>query len=517
MCERVVPLAMRVLYLDVDSLRPDHLGCYGYERDTSPTIDRLAESGRRFTDCYASDVPCLPSRTALFTGRLGIHTGVVNHGGGNAEPRRRGVQRAFNTQLGEYRTWMTALREVGHRTALISPFPQRHGAWHVLDGFEEWHDTGEGGRETADIVYERAAAWLEDNAAAADWYCHVNFWDPHAPYDTHAEYGDPFAGEPAPDWLDDDRIREQRASYGPHGAREPHGWGGGVDVERMPDEIAGREQFVEWINGYDTGVRYMDEHVEKLVGVLESAGVREETLIVVSADHGENLGELNVYGDHQTADRQTCRVPLIVSGPGVEPGVDEELHYQIDLAPTITELVGGEPRPEWDGRSFAQSLTEGAAAGREYLVVSQGAWACQRGVRWDDYLLLRTYHDGLKDFEPVELYDLADDPHETANLARERPTLAREGLTLLGEWRDRHRLAAATDRAGGNPDGDRSVTDPLFEVIREGGPYHVRDRRESYVRRLRETDRETHARKVESREGIVPADVTAYLDGADAW
>jgi choline-sulfatase len=80
---------MRILYIDCDSLRPDHLGCYGYDRDTSPNIDRIADDGRRFTNYYASDVPCLPSRTALFTGQLGIHTGVVNHGGIAADSAHR--------------------------------------------------------------------------------------------------------------------------------------------------------------------------------------------------------------------------------------------------------------------------------------------------------------------------------------------------------------------------------------------------------------------------------------------
>ena len=77
---------MRILYIDVDSLRPDHLGCYGYHRDTSPTIDALASEGVRFNNVYASDAPCLPSRTALWSGRFGFHTGVVNHGGTAAQP-----------------------------------------------------------------------------------------------------------------------------------------------------------------------------------------------------------------------------------------------------------------------------------------------------------------------------------------------------------------------------------------------------------------------------------------------
>ncbi|MEX2382036.1 MAG: sulfatase-like hydrolase/transferase, partial [Opitutales bacterium] len=77
---------MRILYFDLDALRPDHLGCYGYSRNTSPNIDRIAAEGLRMTGVHCSDAPCLPSRTALYTGRFGIHTGVVSHGCTAADP-----------------------------------------------------------------------------------------------------------------------------------------------------------------------------------------------------------------------------------------------------------------------------------------------------------------------------------------------------------------------------------------------------------------------------------------------
>ena len=112
---------MNVLYLDIDSLRPDHLGCYGYHRDTSPNIDRIARQGVRFTNCYASDVPCLPSRTAMFSGRFGVHNGVINHGGVASEPFNEGAGRGFRSTLGAT-NWMTCLRNLGYRTTTVSSF-----------------------------------------------------------------------------------------------------------------------------------------------------------------------------------------------------------------------------------------------------------------------------------------------------------------------------------------------------------------------------------------------------------
>lgn len=82
---------MRLLHIDIDTLRPDHLGCYGYHRNTSPNIDAVAARGVRFEQVYASDTPCLPSRSALTTGQFGIRNGIVGHGGSAAEliPRAR--------------------------------------------------------------------------------------------------------------------------------------------------------------------------------------------------------------------------------------------------------------------------------------------------------------------------------------------------------------------------------------------------------------------------------------------
>ncbi|WP_049986122.1 sulfatase family protein [Halobellus rufus] len=511
---------MRILVIDCDSLRPDHLGCYGYHRDTSPTIDSLAENGRRFTNYYVSDAPCLPSRTAFFGSRFGIHSGVINHGGVNAELRQRGHRRNTNTSTDGYRSLPTALRDVGHETALISPFPQRHGAWHTVDGFDRWIDTGERGFESADVTYPFAESWLDDHATEDDWYLHVNFWDPHAPYDTPIEYGYPFEDEPAPEWPDQETLEEQYESYGLHSAREPPVWDD--SLPRQPSEIGTREEYVEWIDGYDTGIKYMDDYIEKLLDQLRAAGVFEETLVVVTADHGENQGELNVYGNHVTADDKTNRIPLIVHGPGVAEGVDDDFYYHLDLPPTLVDLAGGEVPERWDGRSFAESVTDGESDGREYLVVGQGALSAMRAVRWDDWILLRTYHDGIRELDPVELYDLAEDPHETTNLARDRPDVVRKGLAMLDQWVSERLMEVAHDRNGANPEHERAPADPLWEVLHEGGPFQGRTGTrwfdaEEYAETLRETGRDEHAERVLEYEGYVPQDVEGYLDGEDIW
>lgn len=118
----------------------------------------------------------------------------------------------------------------------------------------------------------------------------------------------------------------------------------------------------------------------------------------------------------------------------------------------------------------------------------------------------------------MELYDIATDPHETEDLAREQPDVARRGISLLEQWRSDRlvgRARTAPETVGG---GAASVADPLMEVVQEGGPFHARDAHlDSYVERLRATDREAHARKLETHRGLVPQDVEGYLAGQGVW
>lgn len=481
---------MRVLYIDIDSLRPDHLGCYGYHRQTSPNIDALAAQGIRFDNCYITDAPCLPSRTALWSGRSGFHTGVVGHGGTAAQPFVEGPTRGFTDLFGTT-GWMSALRKAGLRTATVSSFGERHSAWHWYAGYNEIHNPGQRGMELADDVSPLALDWLRRNARTDNWFLHVNYWDPHTPYRTPAAFGNPFADEPPPAWLTDATWQRAWDGFGPHSPQEPYGFGETPfrHYPGTPDQIDSPAVMHHWIDRYDTGVRYADEHVGYLLRALAEAGVLEETLIVIGADHGENLGELNVWGDHQTADAITCRVPLIMRMPGAAGAgrVDRALHYHYDWAATLIELAGGQVPGNWDGQPFTAAFREGREAGRPFLVTSQNAWACQRGVRFDEYLLLRSYHDGYKELEPIMLWDLAADPHEQHDLAAARPEVVERGLRLLGDWYGAMALTSRHD------------VDPMMTVLREGGPLHTRGMLPGYLARLRATGRAAHAERLAER------------------
>ena len=151
---------MRVIMFDIDTLRSDHLGCYGYGRNTSPAIDSVAAEGVRFEDYYCPNAPCLPSRASLITGRYGIRNGVVGHGGTAADLRLQGESRHFTDDCSENGLFMQ-FRRAGMHTVSFSTFAERHSAWWFNAGFNECFNVGGRGGESAEAVTPHVLDWIE--------------------------------------------------------------------------------------------------------------------------------------------------------------------------------------------------------------------------------------------------------------------------------------------------------------------------------------------------------------------
>ena len=473
---------MRILFLDLDTLRPDHLGCYGYHRNTSPNIDAVARDGVRFTNYHCTDAPCLPSRAALMSGRFGIHNGAIGHGGTAGDIRLDGSPRGFSDAL--CRDSLPAmLRKAGFKTVSISPFAERHGYWSFYAGFSEMHNTGGRGLESAEQITPTVLKWIGANADQDNWFLHVNYWDPHTPYRAPAEFGNPFKDDPPPSWITQEVIDAHRKMVGPHGIREismydnkPHA--------KYPNHLGEIKDMADWrrfVDGYDCGIRYMDDHIGTLLSALDEHGALDDLAIIISSDHAENMGELNLYGEHATADGITPHIPMIIKWPGCKVGhVDEGMHYNIDLGPTLAELFGRPKAPTWDGRSYAPAITNGEDCGREYLVLSQCAHTCQRGVRFEDWIYIRTYHDFYHLWPNEMLFNLKDDPHQQRDLAPERKDICMRGAYYLQEWHDKMMLTMPREYDA----------DPLWTVMKEGGPAHSRGYLKRYCEYLEQTGRE---------------------------
>lgn len=472
---------MRILFLDLDTLRPDHLGCYGYHRNTSPNIDAVARQGVRFTNYFCSDAPCLPSRAALMSGQFGIHNGAVGHGGTAGDMRIQGSQRGFRDPM-DNESLPRLLRNAGFRTVTISPFAERHGAWWFYAGFSEMYNTGMCGAESAEDITPTALKWIGANADEDNWFLHVNYWDPHTPYRAPAEFGNPFKDDSLPDWLNEDLIERHKNCVGGHGPYEINMYDNKTNPKwpRHPGQVRSMEEMRMLIDGYDCGIRYMDDHIGQLLNALDEHGVLDDLAIIISSDHGENLGELGLYAEHATADTITCRIPMIIKWPGGKSGhVDNGFHYNLDLPPTLAELFGKPPMPRWDGKSYAPAIMKGQDCGREYLVISQCAHTCQRSVRFGPWLYMKTYHDFYHLWPDEMLYNVESDPHLQHDVAKQNPDICHQAAYYYLQWHDQMMKTM--------PDG--YDTDPLWTVMKEGGPAHSRGHLAKYCEFLEQTGR----------------------------
>ncbi len=494
---------MRVIFVDVDTLRPDHLSVYGYSRPTTPNLGELAQRGVVFDNYYCSDSPCAPSRAALTTQRFGIMTGVIGNAGESVHLRStRGMTPwVDNTQpviplLGEH------LYHNNFYTASISCFPDRHQAYWWTGNLREWikPTLSRGDDEDAANVNRVAFDWIRRHAQEDEWFLHIHYWDPHIPYVEPKEWFESAAASgPAPKWPDQNTIDRHQEIYGPHTAVDLYEDDGSWRLPAakspnpvtMPDAIKTRQDFEHLITGYDGAIMYWDYHFGQLVNLLTDLNLVESTAIIVSSDHGEAFGENGVYADHAMANEAVHHIPLIIYWPGITDHLDNSQRhsqtwaYNIDLGPTLCELLSIPVPRWWPGRSFAPALNGTRVDGWPYLVLSHGSYTYQRAVRTPHHLYIRTLHPGCFRIEPEQLYDMDRDPHLTENLVAHNSSIAQECRSHLEQWLG---VYSAGPLSFGDPMQNRRYESPTeaFSAAR-------------YAERLRLTGREHLARELEMR------------------
>lgn len=481
---------MRVILFDIDTLRADHMGCYGYGRDTTPVLDEVAREGVCFDHYYCPNAPCLPSRASLVTGRYGIHNGIVGHGGTAADLRLQGTSRHFTDLTSENGLFMQ-FRRAGMKTVSFSTFAERHSAWWFNSGFNECINVGNRGSESAERVTPHVLDWLRRNGKEDNWMLHIHYWDPHTPYRTPADYHPPFEGQPLPDpWVDEQVFAEHKQHVGPHCANEISMWNDRAPASfpKHPGHVDTLEEANNFFHQYDAGIRYTDDNIGQILSLVKELGVYDDDLaIILTADHGEDMGELGIYGEHGVADECVCHIPLIIRWPGAQKNVHVQGFYDnTDLAPTVQELLQTEKFGDYtyDGRSLAPELFGRQGTPREACVLTQCAHVCQRSVRFGDYLYMRTVHGGYHLMPREMLFNIKEDPHEQHDLAAAHPELCARGAQLLLNWTEDMMKTSDSD------------TDPLWTVMREGGPEHARGELPNYLKRLEATGRAEGAKKL---------------------
>jgi len=405
-------MSMNVILIVLDTCTANHLSCYGYNRKTSQNADSLAKKGTLFTNDYATDVPTIPSFTALFSGKRGIKTSVVSFN--------------QNEVLPEDLTWLPrTIAKQGYLTAAVSTlFNMRK--WFAL-GYHYYMDplgsnTARTQTVEAEEINSMAVQWIKQNYKR-NFFLFVHYWDPHV---------ESVWGGKAP-------IPRYKV---PEGYKNPYYRGETSD----PSD---REYL---ISQYDANINYADKYIGEILQTLDGVGITEKTAIIFTSDHGEDLGEehpgvasakfgqeplLKGVWDHPDAFEPVIRVPLIIKTPEKSAVKKvEALVQSVDVSATILDLLGIGLPPDLDGRSLLPLMRGEVKEWYPEVYSNQGLWTVKRVIVTKEGMkLIKTLDKGQwKDAPDIELYDLKKDPSETRNLAEEDKETANELELRMERW-----------------------------------------------------------------------------------
>jgi arylsulfatase A-like enzyme len=414
---REAPPPNVLLLVTVDTLRASELGAYGSERGLTPHLDALAAESVVFEAAYAAAPLTLPSLATLFTGRT---------------PDALGLRSNESALPEAVPTLASDLRERGWRTgAVVSNFVLREGAG-LARGFDLYDDDlprreavrswpERSGRDATD-----AALGLLDMCPGQRCFVWVHYQEPHGPY------------EPPPERRARHLERERAA---PDGARElPVGRDdAGEGAIPAYQFLGGRRDVAFYRAGYRGEVEAVDAEIGRLLAGLDARGLRERAVVVVTADHGESLGERGVFFAHggDLGDAQV-RVPLLVRAAGLAPARRADAASLADLRPTLLRrLAGVPPDPGLGGRDLLAPGAE-AAASRAYFVTRATGGGRGYGLVEDGYKLIVTEAGGPPRIELFRLgredADLAPaDPERAAALGARLRALRAEGRAAHGD------------------------------------------------------------------------------------
>jgi arylsulfatase A-like enzyme len=416
-----------VLVLLVDTLRADAVGVYGARPSPTPTLDALAAQGTVFATAVGQSSWTLPSVASLLTGLPPRRHGAI----GTREDVRGHVPDGRWGFLDDAAlTWVKAAAHAGVTTFGVSANPLVSRGTNLAQGFETFVELpwDPRGRNWAGAAEVNAAflAWLRANAGYR-FVAYLHYMEPHDPY-TPAERPRPPAG-----------LRPSLLRGWIRDAATTINWGGG---ERLPPD------HVAYLHAlYRAEVRDWDRQLGTLLAGLDAAGVRGRTLVVVTADHGEEFQEHGRLTHGSLLYEESIRVPLVLVGPGVPTARRDDLAQGIDLFPTVAPVLGLEAaardlpgRDLLAGPSSRPAVVETASG-----IAPDGAAIQLTAVRTERWKLIHA-----PSLARYELYDLAADPGEHDDRFAQAPE-ASELVRLLDGWRARTPAAA--------PAGD---VDPAF-------------------------------------------------------
>jgi arylsulfatase len=399
------PAVRRVILISCDTLRADRLGCYGYARPTSPHVDAFAKDAVLFEDAWSTAPLTNPAMSALLSGRIPDEIGMSR---GNHVVMPPAVV-----------TLPEILSEAGIETAAVVSIavlqrpPARFGDAGTAQGFRTYDDDlrepetnrpylQRGGEPTTDA----AIRWLsaDPERPAKPFFLWVHYQDPHGPYTPREPFASQFATPIAPD--------EPEL---PLGADEsPKGQIPSIQI------VGGERHASSYRDRYDAEIREFDEAFGRLLDWLREHGLYEDTLIVLTADHGESLGEHGIWFAHgENLHAEELHVPLVVRGPGLARGLRRrEPASHLDVLPTVLEAFGLPARESRGVSLFSPSFPRDRLLPHSLGKIGErGRWT---GVTGPRFRLL------LESGGSPRLYDRSADPAELGDLAASEPDRVRD-------------------------------------------------------------------------------------------
>jgi len=400
---------LNVVLLTVDSMRPDHLGAYGYSRPTSPHLDAFAEGAAVFPNAIAVSSWTFPGIFSMLSGVYPARHGLDARG------------RVFDDSLP---TLPSLFHEAGYQVpdlALLTPIP----GMRALQVDPRWQ-RARGETEQGGALLD----WLRSSAARqAPFFAWYHYRGVHLPYRPQPQYETLFGRVPSSPGLD--QLQEF-----------------GVIPAEMQSFSPEEQRYA--VDLYDATVRYFDDLVGKLVDLLEATGLDDRTIVVITADHGEELFEHGLVGHASTtqyahAYDEILRIPLVLKVPGESLSVPECQVSQVDVMPTVLALAGLAVPDEVTGRDLSATLRGAPCHNRPVFAESieggfqardESAESFLWAVRTPEWkLIVRRHMDGD---DERELYDLTNDPAEQSDLFAQEPAVAERLGSLLDDFYDTH-------------------------------------------------------------------------------
>ena len=405
-----------ILLIAIDSIRADHMSCYGYDRLTTPHIDRFSQSGALFENTFSPHIPTTPAYASMLTGLDCFGTQVV-------ALRHKGPLRP------EAPTAAEIFRSYGYNTTSVGfkGNPSSRGFDNYVE-FAGWGSFEHGRSPKAQNLNDVTIPELERlNAEGAPWLVTLRHMDPHAPYLPPEPYERIF--------YHGDECDPNNRSMDPVLSFKPF-----ADFYRswMPPGITDKDYVIAQ---YDGAIAYMDACIQSIFEALDSMGIADNTIVALNGDHGETLYDHELWFDHHGIFDNVLHVPLIIRYPDRVPAGMRlsGFNQHKDLLPTLLDLAGLEDQAaadgyQFDGQSLMAMVDGDVTSFDSEFYISECTWMRKHGWRSPGWKLMIALEPDFHFKPEIELFNLVEDPNEDNNLADERPDVVEALRARMDAW-----------------------------------------------------------------------------------